>query len=247
MTSSPCPIPSNRNPHSSAAVADAKQATLSVPTKSANSRSSCLVLGPVVIQPLRSVSTTSSISACVISGGEKGITSTLDELKWKSEHSSVFFPREWRDGEHPDRKRMIQAVKDANKNYIIIDGEVYSQTAEPRYDITTFGLGHNHGGTGLFVTYHYNPNISKDRYFSALQGDEAVAYANLIAARRGDTDDVGKFEKMIEVHMPELVKVKPNKQHGDGNKLMNDLESLIQGSSSAAEAGLLCMAFAAAY
>lgn len=178
---------------------------------------------------------------------EKGITSTLDELKWKSEHSSVFFPREWRDGEHPDRKRMIQAVKDANKNYIIIDGEVYSQTAEPRYDITTFGLGHNHGGTGLFVTYHYNPNISKDRYFSALQGDEAVAYANLIAARRGDTNDVGKFEKMIEVYMPELVKVKPNKHHGDGNKLMNDLESLIQGSSSAAEAGLLCMAFAAAH
>lgn len=174
------------------------------------------------------------------------IESALDFLIYAAEHYSTYFFFSWdrERGEDTSREAVIRRARANMRRVILVDGELYEQTAEPRYDITTFGLGHNHGGTGLFVTYHYNPNISKDRYFSALQGDEAVAYANLVAARRGDTDDVGKFEKMIEVYMPELVKVKPNKQHGDGNKLMNDFEQIIQNSDSVFEAGLLCMATA---
>lgn len=176
---------------------------------------------------------------------EKGITSTLDEFKYVSEHSSLYFPREWRDGEHPDRKRMLQAVRNAHKNYVVIDGEIYSQTAEPRYCVNTFGLGHNHGGTGMFVDYHYNPNIRKDNYFSALDGDAAVEYANKVATRRGDTKDVGKFKKMIIVHMPELVKVKPNKQHGKGNKIINDMNDIIDSANDPFTAGLLCLSYVA--
>ena len=61
------------------------------------------------------------------------------------------------------------------RRYLLVDGELYHCTSEPRYCIYTFGLGHNHGGTALSVDYRYNPNISKNRYFSALQGVEAVA------------------------------------------------------------------------
>ena len=176
---------------------------------------------------------------------ERNIKTPIEELIWCREHSSVFFPCGWRDGEHPDRKRMMSAVRKANNQYIIVDNELFKETAEPRYVVNTFGLGHNHGGTGLFVEYHYNPNISKNNYFSALEGDMAVTYANNVAAGRGDTKDVGKFEKMIVVHMPEIVKIRPQKQHGNGNKILNDLNDIVNGTGDKLTAGLLCMAYVA--
>jgi len=136
----------------------------------------------------------------------------------------------------------IKAYRYEAKKHLVIDGEVWQQCGEPRYEINTFGLGHNHGGTGLFVDHNYNPNIPSRNYFSALDGDKAVAYANEVAQRRGDTKDVGKFEKMIEVLMPECVKVKPRKQHGGGNPYINKLNAISESSSSALEAGLVVMA-----
>ena len=97
----------------------------------------------------------------------------------------------------------------------------------------------------MFCSYYYNPNISKDNYFSALQGEEAVAYANKIAQARGDTDDVGRFEPFIICHMPELVKVKPNKQHENCNPLLNSVEEAIESTDNVMEAGLLTMAICA--
>ena len=176
---------------------------------------------------------------------ERGIKTPLEELKYVNAHCSIYFPRSWRDGEHPDKERMMSAARKAIKNYVLIDGEIYEQTAEPRYVVNTFGFGHNHGGTGMFVEYHYNPNIRNDKYFSALDGKKAVEYANSVAAGRGDTNNVGKFKEMIIVYMPELVKVKPKKQHGEGNKFLNDVEDIINGSGDALTAGLLCMSLIA--
>lgn len=165
----------------------------------------------------------------------------LEAMQWWNEHGSYYFPRLWRDGEHPDRQRMLLAARKDMRNYLLVDGELYVRTSEPRYCINTFGLGHNHGGTGMFCDYSYNPNIRNDNYFSAIDGEKAVAYANAIAERRGDTNDVGKFEPFIIVHMPEIVKVKPKKQHGNGDKFMNDVENIIQNSDDTLTAGLLCM------
>ena len=109
------------------------------------------------------------------------------------------------------REYCINHYKDECKKLLVIDGKVWEQTGEPRYYVNTFGLGCNHGGTGLFVGHYYNPNIPNKNYFSALDGEKAVAYANEVAQRRGDTKDVGKFEKMIEVLMPECVKLKSSK------------------------------------
>src|SRR5712691_8487505 len=55
-----------------AAVAELTARACGAPTRSANSRSKRFVLGPVVNQPERRVSTTSSISACVICGTANG-------------------------------------------------------------------------------------------------------------------------------------------------------------------------------
>ena len=182
----------------------------------------------------------------ICAGDEEEYESPLAALIYWRERSSCFFPHYWRDGEHPDKKHMVAMARKETRDFLLVDGELYKVTAEPRYCINVFGLGHNHGGTGMFCSYNYNPKICKESYFSALQGEQAVAYANKVAAGRGDTKDVGKFKPFIVCHMPELVKVKPNKQHGNGNDFMNAMENVINNSDSQAEAGIMCIALAMA-
>lgn len=176
------------------------------------------------------------------------VESALDYLIYASKHCSTYFYFSWdrERGEDTSRNAVIKRARANMRCVVLFDGELYEQTAEPRYCVCTFGLGHNHGGTGLFVDYHYNDNLSKDSYFNANEGDLAVKYANFVAHRRGDTKDVGKFKPLIEVHMPELVKLNPKKEHGAGNAILNEMENLITGSSDSVEAGLLCMLVASA-
>jgi len=176
------------------------------------------------------------------------INTPLDYLVWCHSNCSSFFYLSWdrERGIDTSRDAVMKRVKKSLKRYLLVDGVLYISVSEPRYVINTFGLGHNHGGTGMFCEYHYNPNISKERYFSALEGEQAVAYANMIAERRGDTKDIGKFKPFIICHMPELVKVKPHKQHGNGNPLLNAFEDIAQNSNSAMEAGILITAMSTA-
>ena len=150
--------------------------------------------------------------------------------------------RSWRG---KSREDMLHALQKFMDSHVLINGAIYEQRGEPRYMINTFGLGHNHGGTGLFIEGHYNPNIHKNRYFTALQRDEAIAYANKVAEARGDTESVGTFDdKNITVYMPEMVRCNPNLEHGNGNPLLNSMEDLVQASDSSLEAGILVMATA---
>lgn len=142
------------------------------------------------------------------------------------------------------RTEVIEKVKEQAAEYLIIENEVWIRCGEPRYVIITFGLGHNHGGTGLFVETGYNPNISNSRYFNALQGKEAVQEAKRVARGRGDTDSVRLMHEMIKVHIPEMVTCNPMKEHGEGNDFLNLLDSITQNSESVAEAGILTMAAA---
>lgn len=130
------------------------------------------------------------------------------------------------------------------EHYLIFEGKVWQTCEEPMYVINTFGLGHNHGGTGFFVAYHYNSNINKNNYFNALQRDEAIAYGRKVAANRGDTESIDRIGKynMIEVLMPEMVKRNPQAEHGDGDVFLNSLETMICETKSSTEAGWLAMA-----
>lgn len=147
-----------------------------------------------------------------------------------------------------NKKEVCQMLRKSAKKYIYCDGKFWRVCNEPRYVINTFGLGHNHGGTGCFIEYGYNPNISNKNYFNALQRNEAIAYGKSVAISRGDTksvDGMGDHD-IIEVVMPEMVKVNPNKQHGNGCEFMNMMENIISNSSNENEAGILCVALAMA-
>lgn len=138
----------------------------------------------------------------------------------------------------------LNYLSEKSESYIIYDDKIWRECGEPMYNITTFGLGHNHGGTGFFISYHYNPNISYKNYFNALQRDEAIKYGKEVALGRGDTESVegmGDYD-IIEVLMPEMVKRNPVKDHGDGDPFLNSIESLIEGSRNKGEAALLSMA-----
>lgn len=128
--------------------------------------------------------------------------------------------------------------------YIIYDGKVWETCGEPMYNIITFGLGYNHGGTGFFIQYSYNSNISNKNYFNALERDKAISYGKQVALNRGDTNSVdGMGERdIIEVLMPEMVKRTPRKEHGEGDSFMNALENVISNADSSTEAGLLAFA-----
>lgn len=139
-----------------------------------------------------------------------------------------------------------EAIKNKNavaSNYLIVGGTVYFITDEPRYVVMTFGLGHNHGGTSLFVETGYNSNISHERYFTALERDKALAAARRIAGNRGDTESLPRLgeHENIEVVLPEAVKCNPAKDHSDGDPFLNGLESLTETADSVAEAGFLVL------
>jgi len=150
--------------------------------------------------------------------------------------------RAWNASER-SKEDMLRSVAAFMDSHLMIDGVIYKQTNEPRYVVMTFGLGHNHGGTAMMITQHYNSNISKDCYFTALERDKAVAYADKVAKARGDTKNVGTFDSdtTIKVFMPEMVHCDPQREHGDGDPFMNSMEALVQCSGSAMEAGLLVM------
>ena len=135
-------------------------------------------------------------------------------------------------------------ILNKSTRYIIFDNKVWKKCGEPMYVINTFGLGHNHGGTGFFIEYYYNDNIPNTNYFNALERDKAIAYGKSIAARRGDTKSIeGMGDRdIIEVLMPEMVKRNPKLEHGDGDPFLNSIEDMISGTKSSTEAGLLTIA-----
>lgn len=170
--------------------------------------------------------------------GEYSLKSLIEHIegyeKWGGWHSN--------DSELT-RDVVTQDLQEFLNSHIVIAGKVYVESPEPRYVVNTFGLGHNHGGTCMFIEHFYNENISKNNYFNALQREEAIAYANAVAKRRGDSNDVGRFGEVrnIQVFMPEIIRCNPQKEHSKGNAFLNSLEDMVQGSNSSLEAGLLVM------
>lgn len=138
------------------------------------------------------------------------------------------------------------AQKQADEFLVVHSGahtEVWMQMGEPMYEIGTFGLGHNHGGTVIFIANHYNDNLPKERYFTALEGNEAVEKAVEIARARGDTNSVELLRETdrIQVFMPELVRRNPSVEGGNGDEFCRDVEKIVQATDSALEAGLLVL------
>lgn len=146
-------------------------------------------------------------------------------------------------GSKKDKDAIAGHFVEKAASFLIIDGEVYESQGEPRYCLYTFGLGHNHGGSALSVDYRYNPNISKHRYFNALDKDKAISEAKRIALARGDDQSVDSMgDEWIEVLIPEAVRCNPMAEHGDGDPFINKIEALTEGSPDVMIAGFMAMA-----
>lgn len=93
---------------------------------------------------------------------------------------------------------------------LFIDGKLFETVREPCYEITTFGMGKNHGGTGLFIE---QPSVhSASHFFNAMQYTDACAHANNVAAARGDDKSIPvttNCGNIILVLIPEAVKYGP--------------------------------------
>ena len=138
---------------------------------------------------------------------------------------------------------VINYKQEYANRHLIIDGVVYGLSAEPRYVVQTFGLGNNHGGTSLFVSYGYNSNISKDRYFNALQRDLAVAEGKRVATARGDTEDIDRIGERcnIKALIPEVVKCNPQEEHGEGCAFINKINNITEKAPDSTSAGFMAL------
>lgn len=166
--------------------------------------------------------------------------SVRDDLEKKINHELYY-----KGSSFHSKEDAMKFLEETMNQYIMIDGVIYERASEPRYAIVTFGLGHNHGGTGYFIENFYNPNISKNNYFNALEFDKMKERALEIANNRGDTKDIPRIQESrvkIEVHDPSVIKCNPQKEHGFGDPFLNSLEDVIQGSPDILTAGLGVMA-----
>lgn len=90
------------------------------------------------------------------------------------------------------------------KHYVIAGDKTYTPIGEPYYYVNQMGLGNNHGGTVLNVGYTYKGKPQLEPAFNAGQREEAQAYADSVAAGRGDTKSIGTGPLyIITVHRPD--------------------------------------------
>ena len=99
---------------------------------------------------------------------------------------------------------MLEAREAAQKvvdQFVFFDNVWWVETAPPVYNYNTFGLGHNHGGTGFFIAYVDIKSLDKYArkfYFTPEQRETAIKTVIKVAADRGDTNDVKRFQSIPE-------------------------------------------------
>jgi hypothetical protein len=115
-----------------------------------------------------------------------------------------------------NRQATVDHILEIVNNMVSVGGVIYEPAGEPMYNVMTFGLGRNHGGTSLSVTTHYNRNVPFRCYFRADEREAAVKYATEVATNRGDDKSLPFETKvpMIEILIPEAVTANPETDHG---------------------------------
>lgn len=99
---------------------------------------------------------------------------------------------------------MLKAREAAQKvvdQFVFFDNVWWVETDPPVYHYNTFGLGHNHGGTGFFIGYVDIKSLDKYTrkfYFTPKQRDKAIKTVITVAKERGDTNDVKHFQYIPE-------------------------------------------------
>lgn len=129
----------------------------------------------------------------------------LNDLIYKNQNFSTYTSLSYYNENITKEEIIAKVHKDLSK-YILVDNELYTITYEPIYIIYTYGIGGNTGGTELRVVCSDDSNdVGSSYVFSALEVQNAIFFANDIAQKRGDTNNVGKFAPLIICYIPELV------------------------------------------
>lgn len=112
--------------------------------------------------------------------------------------------RMWRDASTAEEFRA--GVSEYFAQFLVIDGGVWVETAEPGYLVTTFGLGGGSGSTALMVS----TRTDHGTLFRADEFEAACAHAAEVSRDRGDP--AGRYEgegaeqyRAIDVLVPEAV------------------------------------------
>ena len=166
-----------------------------------------------------------------------GMTSQLHHPDITLKSDAIY--REWVDDNRGSVLAGLQAIAE---DLLICGDYIYHPAGEPRYLVVTFGMGNNHGGTAMFIEDLYNDNIPHSSYFSALDYEKACAFANTTARDRGDNKSIPVSPNcghIIEVLIPDAVRVNPAEDHGDGCSFISSIEAGIR--ESGAVGGLLAM------
>ncbi|WP_152633384.1 hypothetical protein [Aliarcobacter butzleri] len=133
------------------------------------------------------------------------------ELVYSSKDEAVNQNREYI---KDDREEIVSSIKEVADSMIFIKGLMYDKINEPRYKISTYGLGENHGGTSLGIENGFNANSCPTAYYSALEYDLAVEEAINVATNRRDTNYIDSLKKTskIEVLIPEALQLDMTKE-----------------------------------
>lgn len=119
------------------------------------------------------------------------------------------YRNEWDGWTHETKEQKIARIKKWALDYLIVDGVVYRTAPEPRYEMNTFGLGCNHGGTRLSVAYSYNSNLNWQQYHRIDDYSTALEQASSTAQRRGDTTSFTVTEDKFTILIPEAITLDP--------------------------------------
>lgn len=147
------------------------------------------------------------------------ITNALDDLiVWRKKGSQYFAKTKnvvsdfTNYAEYETQNDIIKRLKKEMSQYLIVDGVLYEMViGKPYFNIYTFGLGNNHGGTALFVSYSTSPKQivkqSKGMSFCITDENNAVETAIKIATNRGDTNYIDIIKKKkIDIKNPDFFK-----------------------------------------
>lgn len=143
----------------------------------------------------------------------------ISNFLWWQKNSSRYYSRnkennayKWVFGDYSTYETREDVIKRLNKDlgqYIHTDmGLLFKRIDKPYFNICWFGIGGNHGGTGLLISYSKNPKrvISKSNgtCFSITDFESAYNKAVEIATNRGDNLSIPNFTCNIEIELPEI-------------------------------------------
>src|SRR5581483_405937 len=146
----------------------------------------------------------------------------------------------------PESKREAGRLARAwARDLLLVEGRLHVPLGEPLFELNTFGLGHNHGGTSVSVVNHYNSNLHRDRYFRVDQAEAAIQAATRVAQARGDTNNLPfKLDTTVEVVLPEVLRRNPRRDHGTGDAFLNSMYAISESGAPPAVVGLAGLALA---